>query len=635
MEQRGVSRWGRALGAFGCGVASFWFYPMKVADRTYLSENALLPTHADTQFGSEEARGIYAYNTGYQSFLSKLAKDNVPPQEASRRTAVWLGKQLTAIGCKVYVQCYRPRLYPSETDRQVASDDVGYNVYAVLSSPRGDGTESLVLSSRYDTEPSREQILTGPPVLLGLMKLFESRAWRDKEFVAVFTDGRHRDEGIKAWLNSYHSTEPFVSCLDHVNSTTKIADKLSQWTQFGFQRAGTIIAAVNLDIRTTRPSELTLLAEGTNGQLPNLDLINTAVRNARRSACQIHMPSDYAHTLVAKLPTALTQDVPIGSDRLNLLNFIISLSMGTGSGDHAAFTAHRIDCITLQALGQEDAVKREDVTAVNALGRTLEGTVRSINGLIERLHQSFYFYLLLDVDIYVPIGYYTASLWLLLCPLIIKSVYLLYSFAAAKGPWAFDLARFTVIVAACIIIFYLPFVLRHFIDLYEHLLFAWFGLTALVIAIWLFVLLPALEKALRPYLPTYTLGASAKERRDWTAGAGVALSTTLLFLANCSVLNFSFCVIAAIVLSPVYALITPSASRLMNVLQLPIVLVFSPWGLMFLLSRVLEESFVATCLRVLAHFMEYSTLTYTFLFFPLLITNLTFLHLLLTSASPS
>jgi hypothetical protein len=49
---------------------------------------------------------------------------------------------------------------------------------------------------------------------------------------------------------------------------------------------------------------------------------------------------DYAHTLVAKLPAALTQDVPIGSDRLNLLNFIISLSMGTGSGDHAAFTAY-------------------------------------------------------------------------------------------------------------------------------------------------------------------------------------------------------------------------------------------------------------------------------------------------------
>jgi hypothetical protein len=43
-----------------------------------------------------------------------------------RRTAVWLGKQLTAIGCKVYVQCYRPRLYPSETG--TATLQIGYVV---------------------------------------------------------------------------------------------------------------------------------------------------------------------------------------------------------------------------------------------------------------------------------------------------------------------------------------------------------------------------------------------------------------------------------------------------------------------------------------------------------------------------
>jgi hypothetical protein len=130
-------------------------------------------------------------------------------------------------------------------------------------------------------------------------------------------------------------------------------------------------------------------------------------------------------------------------------------------------------------------------------------------------------------------------------------VYLLYSFAAAKGPWAFDLARFTVIAAACIIIFYLPFVLRHFIELHEHvtctphftlvlllwrlltrttlqLLYAWFGLTALIIAIWLLVLLPALEKALRPYLPTYTLGTStgtSPHRVD---------STSFIILLTCS-----------------------------------------------------------------------------------------------------
>jgi hypothetical protein len=43
---------------------------------------------------------------------------------------------------------------------------------------------------------------------------------------------------------------------------------------------------------------------------------------------------------VAKLPDALTRDVHIGNERLNLLNFIVTLSMGTGSGDHAAFAAY-------------------------------------------------------------------------------------------------------------------------------------------------------------------------------------------------------------------------------------------------------------------------------------------------------
>jgi len=61
------------LGAFGCGLASFWFYPTHVADRTYLSENALLPTHADTHFGKDEARNVYAFNRNYHSLLAKLA----------------------------------------------------------------------------------------------------------------------------------------------------------------------------------------------------------------------------------------------------------------------------------------------------------------------------------------------------------------------------------------------------------------------------------------------------------------------------------------------------------------------------------------------------------------------------------
>jgi len=50
---------------------------------TYLSENALLPTHADTHFGKDEARNVYAFNRNYHSLLAKLATDRLTPQEAS------------------------------------------------------------------------------------------------------------------------------------------------------------------------------------------------------------------------------------------------------------------------------------------------------------------------------------------------------------------------------------------------------------------------------------------------------------------------------------------------------------------------------------------------------------------------
>lgn len=120
----------------------------------------------------------------------------------------------------------------------------------------------------------------------------------------MLSDDRHKDEGIKAWLDAYHASEPFYSCSNgssinsvqtkevdaSTNLSTKkctymkfgnyavltasvsVSSKINEWTQFGFQRGGAIIAAVNIDIHTTRPSELTLLSGmSTSGVVdPNL-----------------------------------------------------------------------------------------------------------------------------------------------------------------------------------------------------------------------------------------------------------------------------------------------------------------------------------------------------------------------------
>jgi len=61
-------------------------------------------------------------------------------------------------------------------------------------------------------------------------------------------------------------------------------------------RAGAIQAAINLEISQSTISHMDIKVEGLNGQLPNLDLVNTAVRLCRRENI---LPS--LHRRVARL----------------------------------------------------------------------------------------------------------------------------------------------------------------------------------------------------------------------------------------------------------------------------------------------------------------------------------------------
>ena len=57
--------------------------------------------------------------------------------------------------------------------------------------------------------------------------------------------------------------------------------------------------------------------------------------------------------------------------------------------------------------------------------RVVEGIFRSLNNLLERFHQSFFFYLLPATDRYVSIGLYMPPFGLLALPVVIKISFLL------------------------------------------------------------------------------------------------------------------------------------------------------------------------------------------------------------------
>lgn len=140
---------------------------------------------------------------------------------------------------------------------------------------------------------------------------------------------------------------------------------------------------------------LHIVYDGVNGQLPNLDLFNTAVAIAGGQM-----------GIGANLQEMWGHDDSYQHRLQTMFRGMTKQGLGYATGAHSSFMAYHIDAITLQTKGEgwEDEM---------ALGRTIESLCRSLNNLLEHLHQSFFFYLLMQSNRFVSIGTYLPSAMLL------------------------------------------------------------------------------------------------------------------------------------------------------------------------------------------------------------------------------
>lgn len=60
------------------------------------------------------------------------------------------------------------------------------------------------------------------------------------------------------------------------------------------------------------------------------------------------------------------------------------------------------------------------VFVLNNIFRLLEGMYRKLNNLLERLHQSYFFYLMPSLSHFVSIGYYMPAFGLLVVILLLR-----------------------------------------------------------------------------------------------------------------------------------------------------------------------------------------------------------------------
>jgi glycosylphosphatidylinositol transamidase len=94
---------------------------------------------------------------------------------------------------------------------------------------------------------------------------------------------------------------------------------------------------------------------------------------------------------------------------------MLNQGLGYAAGAHSSFIPYHVDAVTLQPQGEgwHDEM---------GMGRLVEGSFRSLNNLLEHLHQSFFFYLLMQTDRFVSIGTYLPSAMLIAANFTIMAI---------------------------------------------------------------------------------------------------------------------------------------------------------------------------------------------------------------------
>uniref|UniRef100_A0A023GL44 Putative glycosylphosphatidylinositol anchor attachment protein gaa1 n=1 Tax=Amblyomma triste TaxID=251400 RepID=A0A023GL44_AMBTT len=271
----------------------------------------------------------------------------------------------------------------------------GENVYAILRAPRGAGTEAVVLSSPYRMEDSLHgSTLPGIALMVALAKYFRAQGSWAKDIIFLITE--HELVGFQAWLDAYHDVHTAPGVIDPGMLQA---------------RSGPIQAGINLELHSSRIKRLDLKLVGLNGQLPNLDLFNLVVELCLRES--VHTTF---HGQVSPY------DLPPFEDWLHSFKTMTAMmaaqATGQPNGGHGLFHRYAIQALTLE--GHADGVAVVSV-GFDEVGRVLEGVFSSLNNLLERFHQSFFFYLLPSPRRYVSIGLYSPAFALIGLPGLLKA----------------------------------------------------------------------------------------------------------------------------------------------------------------------------------------------------------------------
>ena len=161
--------------------------------------------------------------------------------------------------------------------RNASCSEVGISPVGIIRAPQGDGKESIVLVTPFNSDEIKINDAVTLGLSLSIVSLLSRVSWLAKDIIWLAANTRFGEyNSVSTWLQDYFNPVfineklGFLACEE--------LDSTKDFTVF--RRAGTMAAALVLQVKDKKNDgnsmdSLTILSEASNGQMPNLDLINT------------------------------------------------------------------------------------------------------------------------------------------------------------------------------------------------------------------------------------------------------------------------------------------------------------------------------------------------------------------------
>ncbi|KAE9602392.1 hypothetical protein Lal_00049561 [Lupinus albus] len=567
-----------------------------LAKNTYISENALMPGSANNMLSTQDA-----------SEANKLVNDLThlglrSPIESQKI----VGQYMSGLDAEVTYHKFYPQLNWFHSLHFFTSPDSGIssktmncsspaiNTVGIIRAPRGDGKEAIVLVTPYNPEKNNVGEALSLGIAYSVFSLLSRVTWLAKDIVWLVADSRYGEySAVDAWLREYHDPVYGVDMVDSEtcnmsNTTNALEQKLYVDKKFysGFRRAGTMAAALVIKVVEDGnhfEDSLNIYAEASNGQMPNLDLINIVNYLAvHKQGLRIKVKkiwsllgSRWLNTLgvifesVGQIARSLNPQWKFGipaseyvEGTATLASSLYYQGLGVPTGPHGAFRDYQVDAITLEIspkVSLTKMIRRNDFILRG--GRLIEGVVRSINNLLEKFHQSFFLYLLTSPSKFVSVGVYMIPFALLVAPLPLVAASLHADTSKSTMPqttgvdvsrkswkWLNSAQKVFVIHLWGVVVTLLPYFICRIPYSTPTTNFTLWGLLSAFSLLILYWILGS---------SVFEASTSQPQKREWASLKSVTITAAFIGLSLMSVINFATAQIGALFIIPICLMARP------------------------------------------------------------------------------